>query len=256
LKLRQPSLCSSLQAALLWCLAVVAVVPVNTAVVGRTFPLLDPLAGNGLTAAPAVSANVTPAKAAERLRACVGRYRESMPPFNVTSSWAGRVIEVEGNGLVVGPLVPKVASTDMRIALGIKVWQERLDDFRTLSETLTKRSGRAPLQNKLWFALVRNPLAKLVSGYEQVSKSHIFLVDFKKHHPKCAAALDYADAWPRQKQLQTEFVGRFCSMSVECQEMHFQKLFGDGVTIFEAEHRAAQMNWLIDAVDRLDALVR
>ena len=77
---------------------------------------LDPLSPSGSSATPSVSAGISARELAQRLRKCISRNRDRLPSFSFESKWAGKVIEVAGSGLIVGPLVPKVASTVRSVA--------------------------------------------------------------------------------------------------------------------------------------------
>jgi len=218
---------------------------------------VNPLSADDLLANPSVDMGKTPITLAEDLRTCIAQHHDDMPAFNRSSQWAGRVIEADGFGLIVGPLIPKVASTDLRDALGVKDWKNHPSEFRTLHDTLHLRGARESVESKLWFAVVRNPVSKLISGYAQVAQSKFFGRDFASRYPECDTGLYHFEDGFSPRKVQHAFPERFCSLSEECQEKHFQKLFAprNELTQYEVEHRISQMNWLAQAADHIQAIV-
>ena len=222
----------------------------------NTQPVVNPL-DTSLKFNPSVPRKISPTELAENLRACVTRNVNRFPAFNVTSLWAGRVLEVPDMDLIVGPVIPKVASMDLRRSFNVTDWKKQFDVFRSVDEILHDRQHLKNLTEKLWFAVVRNPVDKLVSGYQQVAMSRMFARTFLKRHPACRSIFaSVAGNHFSTATLRKEFPKSFCASSLECQMNHFETLFASRISQYELEHREAQMNWLLPTVPFLDAVVR
>jgi hypothetical protein len=130
---------------------------------------------------------LSPQDAAKELRDCLETHGgdELLLLQNtsvVKSDWAGWLLQNASTPVVVGPLIPKDASTSLRIMFGDKnrpealtsvpdFLQLRQDDWnhhRSSQEDEEAVNGEVPANRRFWFAVVRDPLSRLVDAYIQI----------------------------------------------------------------------------------------
>jgi hypothetical protein len=116
------------------------------------------------------------------MRECIKKHAEEqfllIQNSSVTSEWAGWLLQNATTPVVVGPLIPKAGSTFLRAMFGDINRPEALTsipDFLKLRRDEKQHpsevaKGEVPANRRFWFAVVRDPLSRLVDAYIQVGK--------------------------------------------------------------------------------------
>jgi hypothetical protein len=128
---------------------------------------------------------LSPTEAVTELRTCAAKYASyGYDNISVVSGWAGRLLQNDSTPVVVGPLVPKAGSTTMRLLFGDP---NRPDALTTVDEFLQLRAGNGPqakaATDKLWFAVVRDPMTRFVDAYIQIANQ---IKPHKERRAECA----------------------------------------------------------------------
>ena len=122
--------------------------------------------------------DVNPFEAANILRECVSEFKlvgtGDVGVEQINSTWAGMVLHGPRDPVIVGPLVPKDASSLMRVLFGDK---NRPDALKHLDAAINMQkqhedagsTSTESTSNPFWFAIVRDPMSQFVDSYMQAS---------------------------------------------------------------------------------------